>query len=76
MYKSYKLLFQLDIEVQATVFYKGIYNKNWDSAGPWCIGRLLQTDFWKHVETQLFYPKISQLSCHAQHSTYNRKVAI
>ena len=30
---------------------------------------------WKHVETQLFYPRISQRSCHIQNCSCNQNVA-
>ena len=66
--ESFKLLFQYNIVVKASVFYMGKVHRM-------CIPCVL-TLHWIRVESRVFFPTISQRSCHAQHSTCNQNIAI
>ena len=68
IYKSFKLLFQHYIVLEDSIFYMRKVHTV-------CI-RCVPTLHRICVESRVFYPTISQRSCHVQHSTCNQNVAI
>ena len=68
IYKNFKLLFHHYFVLKASIFYMG-------KVGTVCI-RCVLTLHRICVESRVFYPTISQRSCHVQHSTCNQNVAI
>ena len=68
IHKSFKKLFHHNIVLKASVFYMGKVHTV-------CIRCVLALHI-RCVESRLFYPTISQRSCHVQHSTCNQNVAI
>ena len=67
IYESFKLLFQYNIVVKASVFYMGKVHIV-------CIWFVLVLHKMR-VESRLFYLTISLRSCHVQHTTCNHNAA-